>query len=184
MKIFLLRHAKSIANEKGIVDSIGIDLGLSKKGTAEAKRLVSKLKKYMFDIIIVSPLKRSKETIKYYLKEYPKQKILTSKLILERNTGNFIGKKKEEFGVYCKKNKIKDRVSFRPKNGESLLDVYKRSKRFIKFLKNNFKDKSILICGHKMFLMCLEIALTKKDIKKFYSYESLKNNEIRKFELN
>lgn len=181
MKIFILRHTKSVGNEKKILDS-NLDSNLSEEGLKQARELVPILSRHKFDIFIVSPLKRTIKTIKPYLETLSNPKVIVNDLTLEREGGKFIGGPQSGIMDYCEQNNL-DKVSFRPKGGESILDVYERAKKFVQFLKENFKNKSILICGHKNFLMCLEIVLTNKDIKEFYSFEILKNGEIKEFNL-
>lgn len=181
MKIYLLRHSKSIGNEKEILDSC-MDFGLSEEGKKQAQDLISKLQKYKFDIFITSPLKRTIETINPYLKTLKNPKVLTNKLTLERDGGKFTGGIQSGIKDYCEKNKL-NKVFFRPNNGESIKDVFARAKKFVEYLKENFKNESILICGHKNFLMSLEMVLRKLPIKDYYNYEALGNGEIREFDL-
>lgn len=185
MKLYVLRHTKSYGNELNLLDSISkkYDRGLSKKGITQASELLPKLKKYKFDLFIISPLNRTKDTISPYLKILENPKVIVSNLTLERNGGIFIGMKNIAIKEYCNKKKIKDLVSFRPKNGESILDVYKRAKKFISYLKKNFKKESILLCGHKNFISCLDIALKNKNIKNYYKFKAPDNGEIRKYNL-
>lgn len=180
MKVFLMRHTQSIGNEKKLLDSI-LDYGLSEKGKMQANNLVGVLEKYNFDLIIVSPLKRTRETIKPFLQKH-KIKLIVSDLTLERDGGVFIGKSQDAIKEFCEKNNL-DRVSFEPEKGESILDVFERARKFVKYLKENYRNENILIVGHKNFLRCLEIAITEKDIMKFYSNEPLENAEIKEFVL-
>jgi len=53
-----MRHTQSIGNEKQIIDS-RLDYGLSEKGKKQAENIVNVLEKYKFDIVILSPLKRT-----------------------------------------------------------------------------------------------------------------------------
>ena len=62
-------------------------------------------------------------------------------------------------------------------SGTSFVD----KKETINTLKSKFGGEDILICGHKNFLTCLEILLTGKDIKDYYSFKELENGEIREF---
>lgn len=185
MKLYVVRHARSYGNELNLLDSISekYNRGLSKKGTIQARELVSKLRKHKFDFFIVSSLKRTVDTIKPYLKTLDNPKLIVSKLTLERDGGVFIGMKNTVIKEFCEKNKIKDRVRFKPKDGESILEVYKRAKKFIRYLKKNFKKEFILLCGHKNFIVCLDIDLKNKDIKNFYRYKPPKNGEIRRYNL-
>ncbi|MBA7490357.1 Phosphoserine phosphatase 1 [subsurface metagenome] len=159
-----------------------MDFALSKKGLKQAKELIRELNKYKFDVFIVSPLKRTIQTIQPYLNILSNPEVVVNGLTLEREGGEFTGGPQDGIRKYCEKNNL-NKVSFRPKKGESILDVYKRAKKFIKFLKDNFNDESILICGHKNFLICLEVALENKSIKDYYSFKPLENKEIRQFSL-
>ena len=185
MDLYVIRHTKSYGNDLNILDSISkkYDKGLSKKGSIQARELIPKLKKHKFDLFIISSLNRTKDTIMPYLKTLENPKVIVSDLTLERNGGIFTGMKNTAIKEYCNKNEIKDLVSFRPENGESILEVYERAKKFIEYLKTNFKSESILLCGHKNFISCLEIVLKKKVIKDYYKYPAPENGEIRKYKL-
>ena len=178
----MVRHAHSVGNEMKIIDSSAakFDLGLSEKGKEQAQELIPKLNKYKIDAFIVSSLKRTIDTITPFLETISNPAVTINDLTLERDAGEFIGKPLVEMKEYLEKEKV-DRVSFKPKNGESILEVYQRAKKFLEFLKSEFANKNVLICGHKNFLMCLKILIENKDIKDYYSFEPIKNNEI--FEL-
>ena len=183
MHLFLLRHAHSVGNEMNILDSIGsaYDLGLSVQGKKEAAGLVKVLKKHPFDVIIVSPLSRTKETVRPYLELVPNVKIVVSPLTLERNAGDFTGQDKDAMKKYCEQKEITDTISFRPPHGESIRDVFARAKRFLAYLRRYHKDKKVLVCGHKNFLNCLEIVIQQGDIKAYCAHNTMNNGEIRKF---
>ena len=44
-------------------------------------------------------------------------------------------------------------------------------------------NKEILVCGHKNFLTCLEIAIKKNKIQDYYSCPSFKNGEMKSYNL-
>ena len=175
-----MRHAHSIGNEKKMLDS-RLDYGLSKSGKKQANDIVKVLGKYKFDVVIVSPLKRTQETVKPFLQKNHINLIIND-LTLERDGGIFTGKNQDAIKEFCEKNRL-ERVSFRPEKGESILDVLERAKNFVKYLKKTYNNENMLVVGHKNFLMCLEIGLTGKDIMHYYSYKSLENAEIREFNL-
>ena len=129
---------------------------------------------------MVSPFRRTQETIEPYLKKR-KIKFVVSDLTAERNAGIFAGKNKGSIRDYCLAHNIQDTISFKPKKGESILEVYQRAKKFLDYLNDKFKDKSVLLCGHINFLTCLDIAINGEDISKFYSFRSLKNGEIKEY---
>lgn len=60
--IYIVRHAKSIANENGLFGGI-TDYELSNEGLEQAENLAIRLKNYEFNNIYSSPLKRAIQTI-------------------------------------------------------------------------------------------------------------------------
>lgn len=60
--IYMIRHAKSIANDSGMFGGI-TDYELSQEGLVQAKDLANRLKNYEINKIYCSPLKRAIETI-------------------------------------------------------------------------------------------------------------------------
>ena len=179
MKIVLLRHSETTSNINNKAYS-QIDAELTKKGWDDAKKLIPPLSELKIDLFIVSPLKRNLQTIQPFLKTLDNPNIISNELTIERNLGDFTGTEMGAFQKYCDKNN-KDKVFYRPKNGESIADTYERAKKFLKFIKNNYVNKTILVCGHKNFLMCFEILLKNLNIKDYYKFNPLKNSEIRKF---
>lgn len=180
MKIYLIRHAETDSNKGNRADS-QIDSKLTKKGMIEARGLISRLQKIDADIFIVSPLKRTILTLKPYLNTLQKPMIVVSELTAERDLGDFTGTPVGSFQDYCDKNN-KSKIFYRPKNGESIDDTYERAKMFYSYLKKEYNDKNILVCGHKNFLMCMETLLRNLKIKDCYHLSPLKNVEIREFD--
>jgi broad specificity phosphatase PhoE len=185
MKLYLVRHAESITNVNHLLDDNSLNHVdnnlLSKTGEQQAAELAKRLAKYKFDIIIISPLKRTGETIKPYL-EKKRAKVLVSKLTSEWDVGDFAGKPTTALKEFCASHDL-DRLTFKPRNGESLLEVYGRAKRFLTYIKRTFAGKSVLVVGHVNFLKCLDIAITGQDIKDFYAIERLANTEVKEYEL-
>lgn len=184
INLTVVRHGESIGNVMGVIDDNSSPKkdtnGLSEKGKLQAIEVAKKLKGRKFDFVIISPFKRTLETLEPYLRNID-IKVIYSDLTCERNTGVFAGKPKSAIKEYCLAYHITDRVNFKPKNGESIAQVYQRAKKFLDYLRKNFKDKSILLCGHVNFLRCLDIAINNHDIDNFYSYESLRNGEIKDY---
>lgn len=184
IKLIVVRHGESIGNVKNVIDDNSSPKtdknGLSEKGKLQAIDVAKKLKKYRFDLVIVSPFKRTIETLQPFLKN-ENLKLIYSDLTNERNAGIFIGKQKTAIKEYCIAHNIIDRVNFKPENGESVAEVYQRAKIFLDYLKNNFQDKTVLLCGHVNFLGCLDIAINNKKIDDYYSYKPLRNGEVKEY---
>ena len=181
MKFILLRHAETLSNKANRADS-QIDSELTKKGLEDARSLVPKLKKFKIDLIVVSPLRRNVQTLQPFLDTLNDPKIVVNELILERNLGDFTGTPMGTFQKYCDDHHY-DKIFHRPKNGESIADTYERSKKFLATLKAQFPNHNkVLICGHKNFLMCLEILVRGLEIGDFANHTPLKNAEFRVIE--
>jgi broad specificity phosphatase PhoE len=133
-------------------------------------------------VIIVSSLKRTTQTVQPYINSLDNPpKVIISKLVSERDLGKLKGKTIEEVDNYRKKDSTYP-VSWKPPRGESVLDVYKRAKEFVVYLKKNFnKSSNILLVSHSNFIRCLDAFLTNKNIMKIYSYKGPKHGDIKKY---
>jgi broad specificity phosphatase PhoE len=182
MKIYLLRHTE--ACNPNNIDYYRTDLELSKKGKEQAEGLVKKLNRHRFDVIFVSPMKRTRQTVAPFLKTLKNPKVIYEDLLIERHTGEFNGKyPKNCFLNYCLKNNL-NRISFRPKDGESLFDITKRAKKFLKIIKKDYKDKSVLIVSHGNVLRCLEGLIKKIEPMDFYKKLTLFGlGELKEFNI-
>ena len=65
-RIFLLRHAQSVANAKGFLAGRAENIPLSKAGISERVNLNERLLGANFDQIISSPIQRCLETIQEF----------------------------------------------------------------------------------------------------------------------
>ncbi len=185
--IYLLRHCPTKDTEAGI-NNARVDSPLSEKGENTAKSLVSKIGENKYDLIIVSPLQRTYQTIKPYLESLEvKPQVISEELTTERDLGKLTG---TIVGDGVIPNAIEEsglsKTEWRPEEGESTADVYIRAKKFYDRLKD-IPAESILICSHQNFLRCLELVLQNKEIndENFYSENPprMEPGEIRKYSL-
>jgi broad specificity phosphatase PhoE len=184
IKLFVTRHGKAICNENGLAASVSEKHcgGLSELGKKQAEELLPELLKNEYDVIITSPMIRAYQTLWPYLRTFTRPpKIVISDLVLERDLGDLRGKTLVETKKFREDNNVVDRVSWLPPNGESILDVYERVKKFIEYLKDNFEDKSVLVCSHSVFLRTLDIFLNNGDIKSFYDYPEPEHGVVKKY---
>ena len=91
MRLILVRHGQSTANEQGICHGQTNHL-LSEKGKAQVKKLALRLKNEKIDIIYSSDLKRAIQTTKAITKYHPHIKIIKDKRIREFKLGDWEGK--------------------------------------------------------------------------------------------
>lgn len=141
MKLYVIRHGRTSWNEKGLMQG-RVNIKLSETGKKEAKDIREKLKDISFDICISSPLKRTLETASIVTDN--KYKIITDELLIERNLGEFEGKKYDEY----EKLKFWDYKLNNDSYGvEPVKDILKRTSSFL----NNLKEKNyktVLIVSH------------------------------------
>jgi len=69
--IVLLRHAHSLANEKGILAGRNNSVGLSDRGQGQALLTVDELESLKISRIVVSPMLRARATIAPFVKRNP-----------------------------------------------------------------------------------------------------------------
>ena len=137
MKLTLVRHARSIANDVGIrqgKDDEWRDTPLHEKGEKQAEVVSRELSKQKFDLIYSSPLKRTKQTAEAIAK-YHNAKIILDERLIERS------------------------------DAEPMAEVIKRAKDFLDEIKQT--DKNILAVSHNgIILTLLAISTGKREAGK------------------
>ena len=142
-RIFLLRHAHSVANAKGVLAGRAPNVPLSKSGEAQREILKSRLSDAKFDQIISSPIQRCLETISI-LEKAP----LIADEFQEVHYGDWTGKRMSSLMRNAAWREIhKNPASVRFPNGETLPEVQTRSLLGLD-LHLNPKAKNILIVTH------------------------------------
>lgn len=119
---------------------------------------------YIFDELFTSDLVRAVDSAKLAFPEY---KAIADKRLRECNYGKLDGKFKKDV-IY--EEHIYDAFP----EGESLKDVEKRIRDFLKFLKENYDGKTVGIVAHRASQLALEV------ITKNISWENAIENDWRK----
>lgn len=158
-KFFLLRHCSTTDSENGINGSQS-DTPLSPKGLLDAERLVAELSKYTYDLIVVSPLQRTIQSIAPYLHTLShKPTLLVEPLTIERNLGTLTNTHESDGKISADMRASgKSKTEWIPPGGESTVSVYQRARQFLRTMSKR-SESTILICGHQNFLRCLELIL-------------------------
>jgi len=146
MKVTFVRHGETDYNVSYILCSPTVGK-LTKKGREQAKKLGKRLSNEKFSAIYCSDSSRTKETAKYILKYHKKAPITYTPELLEIHRGEFIGRKGQEFWEAFKKSK-KSFARWKPKRGESPMDVTRRIKKFFKKIYKKHKGQHILFVSH------------------------------------
>ncbi len=127
-KIYLIRHAESIANAQGIYQGQTYDTELSVRGTKQAQALAQCFERVSFSRVIASPLKRTMQTAT--IVALNKQlSVQVEPQIIETNHGDWEGKHKEIVKktwpwLYRKWSRFPSSTKF--PQGEHFLETQKR----------------------------------------------------------
>ncbi len=166
MKLIIVRHGETIQNAKGIVQG-HMHGKLSKKGIAQAKELALLLKGQKIDVIFSSDLLRAVHTAKHITK-YHKAPTYYTKELREINRGVFQGIKVENLKEIINSSNVPT-VEFKPKGGESYLEVIDRLNKFYKKISKKYKNKTVLIVTHGVATKTFMSTLLKMPIEKSHA---------------
>ena len=147
--IYMIRHAKSIANDNGMFGGI-TDYELSDEGLMQADALASRLKDYEFDKIYCSPLKRAIHTITPTAKLKNMDVNIVDDL-REINVGTWEDILRDDLRkMYPEENKYIDETEFYTGmiGQEETIDVANRMYNAILNIAKKNLGKSIIITSH------------------------------------
>ena len=165
VKIMYFVHGTTTDNADKLC-SVWKEAMLNELGKEQAMNLgnVSKDRGDKFDIVITSDLKRAIESSNIAFPQYEK---ITDSRLRECNYGDLDGEHKS-LVVY------EEHIDKKFPNGESLLDVEKRVREFVSWLKENYDGKTVAIVAHRAPQLALEV------ISKGITWEEATANDWRK----
>lgn len=182
MRLLITRHGKTKYNQTGIIQ--GKRHGsVDELGFKQISKLIERIKKENITRIISSDIPRCKTTTEEILKVFDVP-VEYTELIREKDNGDFVGKHKDEVDWSSLGEDFDNR---RPPNGESLVMVRKRGRKFFKELLKKYRDTNevILMVSHGAFLKVflgdlLGMNLYNSIFKIFIEHCSLTEIEINK----
>ncbi len=179
MKIYFMRHGESEYNVNRLVNgNVKVKVPLTELGIEQAREAGKKLANKKIEVIFASPFLRTLQTAEA-VNRYLNVKIIVDKRLREINFG-FEGKNVEEYREMRRRSDIVT-VKFRLMGKESFLDVKKRAKSFIAWLKKQDYE-NVLIVGHEIIVQSAFAILGKMSDEKAFS-TSVKNCECFRFYL-
>lgn len=143
MDLYIVRHGQTDGNVNKIMDGIR-DIDLNNTGILQANDTKEKLKGIKFDLIICSPLTRTKHTMEIInAGKYP---VVFDDRIKERDCGEFTGKTFDALDrdLYWNYN---DTSKY--EKAESLTRLFERVYGFLDEIKEKYKNKTILLVTHE-----------------------------------
>ena len=142
MKLYVVRHGRTNCNDEGKYNG-KLDEDINEVGIKQAKEARKKVEKLDIDLIICSPLLRTKHTCNIInINNIP---IIYDKRLEERDCGKLTNEKLGEFYYtdywnYYSNKKIEGL--------ETIPELFKRVSLFLDEIKEKYKDKNILIVTH------------------------------------
>jgi probable phosphoglycerate mutase len=131
--VILLRHAHSVANEKGILAGRASGVSLSTKGKEQAELLTSRLGNARFKDIRISPLERCLATLEPWLQSQDtsvRKKILFDPNVSEVDYGDWTGKKLLALSLRKEWRVVQNTPSeMKFPKGEGLLQMQQRAEK-------------------------------------------------------
>lgn len=177
LKIYLFRHGQTYYNKKQVFTGFK-DSKLTPLGKKQALIVAKKLKNKKFQVAYQTRLSRSKDTLRPVLKYHPECKeIIKDDRMIERCYGSLQGTSHKQFVKKEGETKLKiirRSYSVRPPKGESIKDVEKRVKPFIKdLIKKMKKEKvSVAISAHGNSMRPFRRYFEKLSIKEMMELEN------------
>ena len=144
MKFYYVRHGQTDWNYAEKIQGGLSEIPLNKNGINQAFKTREKLEKISFDLAIISPMIRAKQTAEIIINKRNISVIIDERL-RERKLGDIEGmfiteKEENEMWNY---NLNKQYIG-----GESVIEFDKRVIEFIEDMKEKYSDKTILIVAH------------------------------------
>ncbi|HVV38730.1 MAG TPA: class I tRNA ligase family protein [Candidatus Paceibacterota bacterium] len=145
---FVMRHGEAIGNVEDRLDSTGRpDNHLTETGRGQVAKAAESLKSKQIDMIITSPILRTRETAGIVQKELglPDQAVMVDQRLREFEFGIFSGKTSAEFHAAISNA---EQFVHAPEGGESFMDVRRRMGDFLFEIERRYVNKNILIVTH------------------------------------
>ncbi|OGZ58923.1 MAG: hypothetical protein A3F94_00205 [Candidatus Spechtbacteria bacterium RIFCSPLOWO2_12_FULL_38_22] len=180
-KYFVMRHGYAGHNKLGMsISSIKTDnpkYGLTQKGIKEVKKSALELKKKGgIDVIVSSPLIRTRQTAEIVATQLGIEDIIFDKELIEIGVGNVDGKKFAEYEKLFKTEK--EKFTENPHKGETLAALRERMMAVMNKLEKKYKGKKILLVSHGDPIWMLETSMQGRTVDETINCR-LSNNYIK-----
>ncbi len=151
MKLIFFRHGQTDFNKNKVVQGQEMDPPLNETGIQQVEAAVPSLPADI-DFILSSPLKRASLTAEILNRRLGKRLELSDEL-KELSYGSLAGKAWTEIEIITGDRDVhqKERdtlFDYRPYGGNSAEDLKKRVVRFVSGLKDEYREKTILVATH------------------------------------
>ncbi len=143
MKLYVVRHGVTDSNVLGIYNGSLLNEDINSNGIKQATEISKRVEKLDIDLIICSPLLRTRHTCE--LININNIKVIYDKRIEERNCGSLTNTKIDSF-YYTEYWNYYSNVKI--DNLETIPHLFKRVHSFLDEIKEKYKNKNILLITH------------------------------------
>lgn len=144
MNLYVIRHGKTDWNLESRIQG-KTNISLNEIGISQAEEVRQKIEEKDINLIIASPLDRTKQTAEIINKNI-KVPIKYHENLMERNFGIYEGKDAKTLDVWKDLLKYHDNVAV--ENGEKIQEFFGRVFDCIRDIEKENKDKNVLIVTH------------------------------------
>lgn len=167
--IYLLRHAQSSANTKGILAGQDNSVELSKKGAKEANEIVGYLESLKIAKVYCSPLTRCLQTVTPFMTKNPKIDFEVEPRLIEMNYGKWSGRKLSSLARDSRWKKVINKpATFTFPEGESFRQMRTRVDRLLADLASH--NGSILLVTHGDIIKMILASTLNLPIDRFQAF--------------
>lgn len=174
--IFFVRHGESEANAAGLMAGT-YDTSLTAVGHKQAQKAGSELKEKNVELIVCSPLMRTRQTAALIAEElgYEPKKIVENELFIERNFGPYEGRAFQEYLDHDQAGTLEDGI-------EEVEKLHARIVEGFEWLKSR-PEKTILIASHGSTGRMVKLVAQNLEHSNFHMIERMGNTEVYEFSL-
>lgn len=178
MRLLVVRHGRTDWNDLKKVQGLA-DIELNETGKMQAKEVGKSLENEKIDLIICSPLKRTRQTANI-INEGKNIDIIYDERIKERDFGEFEGLNRKEFDYlgYWTYSK-----NYKYENAENIQVFFKRIFDFLNDIKEKYKDKTVLLVIHGGVSVAINAYFEGLPKENEPTKNALQNCQVKEFKL-
>ena len=146
MKLYVVRHGQTDWNLSEKVQG-RTDIELNQTGIEQAKQAKENLSEIDFDLVISSPLKRTRKTAEI-INEDKNVPLIFDERLIERGFGDVEGTSPRKTGVFKEVNIWNYNENIKYNNAETVVEICNRVWNLLDEIKEEYKGKNVLLVTH------------------------------------